>query len=48
MSKRHSFRELTEGFSPERRKKIEVLKEELIAEAPLYELHRGDNTDKTG
>ena len=48
MSRRHSFRELTDGFSPERRRRIKAIKEELIAEAPLYELHRGDNTDKTG
>lgn len=32
MSGRHSFRELTEGFSPERHQRIEAIKEELLAE----------------
>lgn len=40
MSGRHSFRELTEGFSPERRQRIEAIKEELLAEMPLHELRR--------
>ena len=40
MSGRHSFRELTEGFSPERRRRIEAIKEELLAEMPLHELRR--------
>lgn len=38
MNKRHSFRELTEGFSPERRRRIEAIKEELLAEGSLCEL----------
>ena len=38
MSGRHSFRELTEGFSPERRQRIEETKEKLLAEMPLHEL----------
>lgn len=40
MSGRHSFRELTKGFSPERRRRIEAIKEELLAEMPLHELRR--------
>ena len=40
MSGRHSFRELTEGFSPERRRRIEAIKEELLEEMPLHELRR--------
>ena len=40
MSKRHSFRELTEGFSPERRRRIKGIKEELVAEMPQDALRR--------
>ena len=40
MSGRHSFRELTEGFSPERHRRVEAIKEELLAEMPLHELRR--------
>ena len=40
MSGRHSFRKLTEGFGPERRQRIEAIKEELLAEMPLHELRR--------
>lgn len=40
MSGRHSFRELTEGFNPERRRRIDAIKEELLAEMPLHELRR--------
>ena len=40
MSGQHSFRELTEGFSPERRRRIDAIKEELLAEMPLHELRR--------
>ena len=40
MSGRHPFRELTEGFSPERRRRIEAIKGELLAEMPLHELRR--------
>ena len=40
MSGRHSFRELTEGFSPERRRRIDAIKDELLAEMPLHELRR--------
>jgi len=40
MSGRHSFRKLTESFSPERRQRIQAIKEELLAEMPLHELRR--------
>ena len=40
MSGQHSFRELTEGISPERRQKIEAIKGELLAKMPLHELRR--------
>ena len=42
MSRRHSFRELREVFSPERRRRIEAIKERLLAEAP-----RNDRADTT-
>ena len=47
MSGRHSYRELTEDFSPERRRRIEAIKEELLAEVPLHELRRARSTDPT-
>ena len=40
MSERHPFRELTEGFTPERRRRVEAMKSELLAEMPLHELRR--------
>lgn len=40
MSGRHSFRELTKGFSPSRRRRIDGMKRELLAEMPLHELRR--------
>ena len=40
MSGRHPFSKLTEEFTPERRGRIDALKEELIAEMPLHELRR--------
>ena len=40
MSGRHPFRELTQGFTPERRRRIEAMKRELLAEMPLHELRR--------
>ena len=40
MSGRHSFSELTKGVSPERRRRIDETKRELLAEMPLYELRR--------
>ena len=38
MSGRHPFSELTKGFSPERRRRVDALKAELRAEMPLHEL----------
>lgn len=40
MSGRHSFSELTKDFSPERRRRIDEIKAELLAEMPLHELRR--------
>ena len=40
MSGRHPFRELTKDFAPERRRRIDAMKQELLAEMPLHELRR--------
>lgn len=40
MSGRHSFSELTKGFTPERRHRIDETKRQLLAEMPLHELRR--------
>ena len=40
MSGRHPFRGLTKDFAPERRGRIEAMKQELLAEMPLHELRR--------
>ncbi|MDE2934607.1 MAG: XRE family transcriptional regulator [Chloroflexota bacterium] len=40
MSGRHPFKELTKDFAPERRRRIEEVKQELLAEMPLHELRR--------
>ena len=40
MSGRHSFSELTKDFTPERLRRIDAIKEELVAEMPLHELRR--------
>ena len=40
MSGRHSFRELTKGFMPARRRRISDMKRELLTEMPLHELRR--------
>ena len=40
MSGRHSFSDLAKGFSPERRRRIDETKRELLAEMPLHELRR--------
>ncbi len=40
MSGRHPIRELTRGFTPERRRRIDEMKRELLAEMPLHELRR--------
>ena len=40
MSGRHPFSKLTKEFSPERRRRIDETKKELLAEMPLHELRR--------
>ena len=40
MSGRYPFRVLTKEFSPERRRRIDETKRELLAEMPLHELRR--------
>ena len=40
MSGRHPFSELTKDFTPERRRRIDDMKSELLAEMPLHELRR--------
>lgn len=40
MRGRHPFSELTKGFSPERRRRIEETEAKLLAEMPLHELRR--------
>ena len=40
MSGRHPFSELTRDFTPERRRRVDNMKRELLAEMPLHELRR--------
>ncbi len=40
MSGRRPFKELTGDFTPERRRRIDEIKRELLAEMPLRELRR--------
>ena len=40
MSGRHTFRDLTKGFTPERRARVEAKKTELRAAMPLHELRQ--------
>ena len=40
MSGRRPFSELTKDFTPERRRRIDAMKGELLAEMPLHELRR--------
>ena len=40
MSGRHLFSELTRNFTPERRRRVDEMKQELLAEMPLHELRR--------
>ena len=40
MSGRHPFSELTRDFTPERRQRIDEMKDEMLAEMPLHELRR--------
>lgn len=46
MSGRHSFRELTKGFTPARRRRIGEMKKELLAEMPLHELRRAPGSER--
>ena len=40
MSGRHPFSELTKDFTPERSRRIDEMKRELVAEMPLHKLRR--------
>ena len=40
MSGRHPFSELTNGFTPDRRRRVDAMKRDLLAEMPLHELRR--------
>ena len=40
MSGRHPFSDLTKDFTPERRRRVDDMKRELLAEMPLHELRR--------
>ena len=40
MSGRHPFSDLASDFTPERRRRIDEMKRELLAEMPLHELRR--------
>ena len=40
MSGHHPFNELTKDFPPERRRRIDDMKRELLAEMPLHQLRR--------
>ena len=40
MSGHRPFSDLTKDFTPERRRRVDELKQELLAEMPLYELRR--------
>lgn len=40
MSGRHPFNELTKEFPPERRRCLDDMKRELLAEMPLHQLRR--------
>ena len=40
MSGHHPFNELTKNFPPERRRRIDDMKRELLAEMPQHELRR--------
>lgn len=40
MSGRHPFSELTKDFSEERRRRIDDMRKEMLAEMPLHELRR--------
>ena len=40
MSGRRPFSELTRDYTPERRRRVDDMKRELLAEMPLHELRR--------
>ncbi|MCY4424027.1 MAG: XRE family transcriptional regulator [Acidimicrobiaceae bacterium] len=40
MSGRHPFQELTSDFAPDRRRRIDAIKRDLLARMPLHELRR--------
>ena len=40
MSGHHPFSELTKDFTPERRRRIQAMKDKLLADMPLHELRR--------
>ena len=40
MSGHHPFSELTNDFTPERRRRIQAMKDKLLADMPLHELRR--------
>ena len=40
MSGQHPFSELTKDFTPERRRRIQAMKDKLLADMPLHELRR--------
>ena len=40
MSGHRPFQELTEGFTTDRRRRVETRKRELLAEMPLHELRQ--------
>ena len=40
MSGRHPFSKLTKDFTPERRRRVDAMKRELVAKMPLHELRR--------
>lgn len=40
MSGRHPFQELTNDFAPDRRRRIDAIKRDILAQMPLHELRR--------
>ena len=40
MSGRHPFSELTKNFTPERRRRVKLMKTKLLTDMPLHELRR--------
>ena len=40
MSGRHQFSKLTKDFTPERRRRIDDMRHEILADMPLHELRR--------